>query len=215
MPFNWITEQQAISYFRDPAAYHWEYLDIRCKACEIELAQQKFIHTLNLETLRTFQRLRNEFDQTLERMRPVFREAFGLKEFDSAPRFEDVAPRLLSKEGAQFRLGIDYIADTVKFEPDAKQVRDFMERCPPFSAMLIALTVALYDRCIRRETDAWIGKAGREDVLSASYLPYCDRFVTNDVGQAKMLEFLSSMTGLNTEVITYAEFKRGLFGVPR
>jgi hypothetical protein len=53
-------------------------------------------------------------------------------------------------------------------------------------------------------------KAGRLDLFSAAYLPYCDRFVTDDAGQYKALRLVADEARLPTDVCTYTDFRRGL-----
>jgi hypothetical protein len=88
-----------------------------------------------------------------------------------------------------------------------------MERCPPFKALLVALCVAQYDRCIRGERDPWIGKAGRNDMFSAVYLPYCQVYVTNDKGQSTALTKIAQIAGIGVSVQMYGVFKEQLFGI--
>jgi hypothetical protein len=63
-------------------------------------------------------------------------------------------------------------ARPTKIMPES-EVKDFIDRCPPFKALLIALCFIQYDRCIRGENEPSLGKAGRYDTFSAVYLPYC------------------------------------------
>ena len=51
-------------------------------------------------------------------------------------------------------------------------------------------------------------KAGRLDLFMATYLPYCDRFVTKDRGQYNSLSFVASEAGMPTEVQTYYGFRQ-------
>jgi len=51
-------------------------------------------------------------------------------------------------------------------------------------------------------------KAGMLDLFMATYLPYCDRFITNDRGQYNALMLVAERAGLATEVCLHADFRR-------
>jgi hypothetical protein len=57
-----------------------------------------------------------------------------------------------------------------------------------------------------------LGKAGRNDMFSAVYLPYCKVFVTDDKGHNKAMKAVAELAGLDCIVLTYEEFKAGLVG---
>jgi hypothetical protein len=88
-----------------------------------------------------------------------------------------------------------------------------MARCPPFKALLVALCLAQYDRCIRDERQESLGKAGRVDVLSAVYLPYCKKYVTHDGGQCQALNAVAELMRAQVSIAQYEDFKSQLFGL--
>jgi hypothetical protein len=57
-------------------------------------------------------------------------------------------------------------------------------------------------------TDVRIAKAGRNDLMMAVYLPYCDRFLTQDFAQHKDLTKIASAARLQSEVTFFEEFSR-------
>lgn len=97
--------------------------------------------------------------------------------------------------------------------PLEAEVRDFIERCPPFKALLLSLCFSQYDMCIRDPRKLSLGKAGRHDMFSAVYLPYCMVFVTNDPGQWKALTAVADLMAQEMSILMYDEFKAGLFGL--
>ena len=97
--------------------------------------------------------------------------------------------------------------------PAEAEVKDFVERCPPFKALLVALCFSQYDRCIRGEREPSLGRAGRYDMFSAVYLAYCSAFVTRDEGQWKALTAVAELIGRETAILLYDDFKARLFGL--
>ena len=77
----------------------------------------------------------------------------------------------------------------------------------------MALCFSQYDICIRKENAPRPGRAGRQDMFSSLFLPYCRVFVTNDEGQYKALKAVADLTGLETTIMMYPDFKSGLIGL--
>jgi hypothetical protein len=95
-------------------------------------------------------------------------------------------------------------------ELSTNEAKTFAQACPPAKAMLYAVGMGQYHWGLRdaREEDGY--KAGMLDLFSATYLPFCDQFVTKDRGQHNALKRVAEGAGLSTEIRMYAEFRRGL-----
>jgi hypothetical protein len=66
--------------------------------------------------------------------------------------------------------------------------------------------MAWYDAALRVRLAGEEHGSGRNDLLMATYLPYCARFVTNDGAQAKRLREIAVEADLDSEVLSYEEF---------
>jgi MFS family permease len=89
------------------------------------------------------------------------------------------------------------------------ELRAFIKKCPPFNMMMLGVCVAQFHRAVRdHRLESAYKDVGLLDLLSAIYFPYCNRFVTRDTGQYKALCDLVRFAGLETQVITYEEFRR-------
>lgn len=142
--------------------------------------------------------------------RPAFQKLF---ETEERPSLKAVIEHLMSGGGAYLSIGAGLMERATKVLPPEVVVKDFIDRCPPFKALLIALAFSQYDMCIRDPRQASLGKAGRYDMFSAVYLPYCREFVTNDPGQWKALAAVADLAGCETRILIYADFKCGLLGL--
>jgi len=89
-------------------------------------------------------------------------------------------------------------------------VRRFLEMCPPFKVLMTALFVTLHDRAVRPPDSGPTRKVGRNDTFMAVYLPYCDHFVSNDIGQLNCLTETLSICGSTGIVGSYASFRAAL-----
>ncbi len=106
--------------------------------------------------------------------------------------------------------------DHVAIQPsNDATIQRFYAECEPFRAIMIALIAAQYDRCIRSPRQSPSLKAGRNDTLMATCLPYCDQFVTNDAGQMWCYREVVSAAGFDATVRSYEEFRDRLFLVGR
>ena len=121
----------------------------------------------------------------------------------------------MGEGGAHLEIGAGLFERAAGTRPTVEQMKDFIERCPPFRALLVALCFSQYDRCIREERQQSLGRAGRNDMFSAVYLAYCKVFVTDDDGHCKAMKVVADLTGLDTTVLTYQEFNQDWSGFGR
>jgi hypothetical protein len=94
--------------------------------------------------------------------------------------------------------------------PGDEPLRRFVKACPPFQAMVLAIMMLLYGRCVREDNIPGSYRADRLDVLMATYLPYCDAFVTKDSKQETCLREIASEADIDASVSKYGRFRTGL-----
>jgi hypothetical protein len=97
-------------------------------------------------------------------------------------------------------------------ETDASEsaVKQFMNMCPPFRALIYAMLMSWYNFGVRNPNTGQRFNAGANDQFMSIYLPYCDKFVTADEEQEKSLRELAHVTGVETEVLSYDDFRASL-----
>jgi hypothetical protein len=86
-------------------------------------------------------------------------------------------------------------------------IKDFLGDCPPFRAVIYAMLMSWYHLAVRDDTGETY-RAGRNDLLMAAHLPYCDTFVTAEkyCEQEKCLREVAFVAGLDTNVLSYEDF---------
>jgi hypothetical protein len=211
MPFNWIIEEQAKAYRRDPAAYDWRRLNVRVAMAEQEIARQEFMHDLSERTRGELKQWDKQFKKIFRDAKPAFQNLFVPGQ--DRPSISEVTGRLLGEGGAHLEIGADLFERAINARPTVGEIKDFIERCPPFKALLLALCFSQYDRCIRDAKERSLGKAGRNDMFSAVYLSYSKVFVTNDSGHCSAMKVVAELAELDTAVLMYDQFKSGLVGL--
>lgn len=117
----------------------------------------------------------------------------------------------LQEGGAFWTLAQDLYERVATKPTDNPAVRRFYAECEPFRALMIALVVAQYDRCIRQRSDGRSLKSGRNNTFMATCLPYCDQFVTNDEGQMACYREVVSLAGIEVTIRSYREFRDSFF----
>ena len=210
MPFQWIIEHQAKAYQKDQKGYEWRKLNIRFFQGEQEIFRQEIVHEFSDETRTSNRKWDKDFKALFSAARPAFQQLF---EQEERPSLKAVTEHLMSGGGAYLSIGAGLMERATKVLPLETEVKDFIDRCPPFKALLVALCFSQYDRCIRGENEASLGKAGRYDMFSAAYLPYCKVFVTRDEGQWKALTAVAELMRREMEILMYNDFKAKLFGL--
>ena len=214
MPFQWIIEHQAKAYQNDQKGYEWRKLNIRFFQGEQEIFRQEIVHELSEETRTSNRKWDKDFKALFSAARPAFQQLF---EQEERPSLKAVTEHLMSGAGAgggaYLSIGAGLMERATKVLPPESDVKDFIDRCPPFKALLIALCFSQYDRCIRGENVPSLGKAGRYDMFSAAYLSYCKVFVTRDEGQWKALTAVAELMGREVEILMCDAFKAKLFGL--
>jgi len=91
---------------------------------------------------------------------------------------------------------------------DEEALRMFVDRCPPFRALIYAYAMTAYDRgCRQRASGEPKYGAGRNDQFMSVYLPYCDKFITADRPQELCLREIARTANLATEVMYYDDFR--------
>lgn len=210
MPFQWIIEHQAKAYQANSADYDWRKLNIRFFDGEQEIYRQEIVHELSEETRKSNKKWDRDFKALFRVARPAFQKLF---ETEERPSLKAVTDHLMSGGGAYLSIGDGLMERATKVLPPEIVVKDFIDRCEPFKALLLALVFSQYDLCIRDPRKASLGKAGRYDMFSAVYLPYCGAFVTNDPGQWKALTAVANLAACEAEILMYADFKARLLGL--
>jgi hypothetical protein len=91
--------------------------------------------------------------------------------------------------------------------PDEDTLKRFDNCCPPFRAIVSAMSLSFYDRCVRSATSQEFS-AGRNDQMMSIYLPYTDQFITAEKNgmQEKCLSEVAAAAKIPTLVRSYDDF---------
>jgi hypothetical protein len=96
--------------------------------------------------------------------------------------------------------------------PSEAEIKAFMDVCPPFRAACYGLVMAWFNGSLKLPQPDEPKSPGRNDLLMATYLPYCGRFVTDDWAQEQALREIAAAARVDSTVVSYEKFSDG-FGV--
>jgi hypothetical protein len=201
-----------IARFEEVPSFDWTAVAVRHQEAENEIVRQEnFSEGLSEEEREEAGEQAERFEQLYADAKPHFDKLFATGTEKRPASVSELVDRLQVDGGAFWRMAEDLYRRVAKDRADAATIRRFVQECPPFHSLLIAIFAAQYDRCVR---PPWVGpslRAGRADILMSICLPYCDQFVTNDSRQRECFREVVSICGLNVTVRSYQEFRSGFF----
>lgn len=185
-PYHWIIEELTKAHARSNAHFNWRDPSIRGPELEEELARANFLGTDELaqEVLSDFDANNEKFEAVYKNARPAFDKLFEPAGAERPP-VSGLIAALKMQGGAFWDQGTGIHKRACGHTIDAAGVRQFVAACPPFHALLLSLCVAQFTWCIRDIRARSLYRAGRLDLFSAVYLPFCDRYVTRMTASTK------------------------------
>jgi hypothetical protein len=209
VPYNEILRRMTRAHTANPSRFDWRLVDVRCPEIEEEIARQRFIGDADFSNdVKVDNRASNkEFEAMWREARAIFEPELkaGPEPISVTAVFE-----VLETEGSPlWQLAADIYKTTTGREINRSEAKAFADVCPPVKAMLFAGCVGQYHWGVKDAKEEARYKAGRLDLFSATYLSFCDRFITNDSGQYNALRLTAERAGLSAEVCMYEEFRRG------
>jgi len=208
-PQNELIRLLIVDHFRNPSAFNWTTVDVRAWEYEDAIRSREFVLDQQLTTLQG-QDLKGRkigYKETFSKPRLHIQEIF--EKYGEAPpaTLREALSRLQSGEG-RLIWGMGKLLYDRGAETDASEatVRQLMEVCPPFRALIYAMLMSWYNFSVRDPNVGERFNAGGNDQFMSIYLPYCDKFVTADGEQEKSLREIVFLAGLETKVLSYDDF---------
>jgi hypothetical protein len=210
-PQNELIRLLVAEHFKNPSTFDWTTVDVRGWEYEDAIRRRYFVSDQELATVQ-YQELKSRqknYKQMFSNLRPALRKVFDAHGEAPPATLREALSRLQSGEGRLIS-GMGKLLYDRGAETDASEatVRQFMEVCPPFRALIYAMLMSWYDLGVR---DPHVGekfRAGGNDLFMSIYLPYCDMFVTAEKNgeQEKCLREVAFVAGLETKIVSYDDF---------
>jgi hypothetical protein len=224
LPFADIIAESIKSFKMDAMAFDWRKIHIPFKVAEQHLARNPISDEIaaaqKAQAIQLEGAFLSWFKQMQVRFEALFQEQEGKRFGDSSdvlvhPQLNDMLAMHACVMAVRCGYGEEFsLAKGESIDVDERIVHQFYDACPPFRATLVALCILQYEYGIRNPRSAKSFRAGRVDTLMAPYLPYCNRFVSDDGKQLNMLKQVTEHAGLSDcLVLSYSEFRSSLIGL--
>jgi hypothetical protein len=205
-----------IAYQHDRSHYDWHRVDVRAREYEDAIPRRAYPDDISLEQRKVQFALEEQWAKSWKSLRPKLAEIIAKDPKQHLASFSDAAEASTNPGGVLWGFGKGLYGHATG-NKDAgitdDEVEAFIRVCPPFRAACYALVMAWYNFSLS-PTHVKIPKAGRNDLMMATYLPYCDRFLTQDFAQHRDLSAIALVAGLHTEVTLFEQFSQSFNPIP-
>jgi hypothetical protein len=217
-PHNELLRLLILAHSKNSSGFDWKGVNVRAPDYERGISQRELIgdEQLSADQRRDQLAQAKEYQKMFSRPRVEIEKVFAAHGEVPPPTFRQAIVRLQGSEGSLIwgmgKLLYDRAAGTNASEAT---IREFMDCCPPFRALIYAMLISWYDRGVGdRQTGEKLA-AGRNDLFMAVYLPYCDQFVTAEIRgeQEKCLREVAVVANLETKVLSYDDFSNSFLVV--
>jgi len=204
LPFHEITRKVALA-FDGGRSLDFRRIDVGSKDYERFIRQSDVSEYEDIfgDQRRAAERVNAQFEKLFFSPRLGIQKLFADSE---VPRVVSAAELLKSYQiagGFYWTTAIGLHERASGRKVDEQTIGKLVESNAPFRALMAAIVVSLYHRCVLEEPPTL---AGRSDVFMAVYLPFCDEFISNDHAQQTALREIVTLAGLPTKIRWYKEF---------
>jgi hypothetical protein len=208
-PHNELIKRMVVEHHKNPDAFNWKTVDVKAREYERAIRTRELVddEALSAEQKADLKARRKEYEDMWAGLRPELEEVFKKHGEDPPPTFREVIARMQAEGNLIWHMGKLLYDRAAETDASEATIKEFMEACPPFRALIYALLLSWYDRAVRDEKGEKF-EAGRNDLFMAVHLPYCDKFVTAEKygEQERCLREVVSAAGLETEILSYDDF---------
>jgi len=185
----------------------WESLSLRSRDYEDLIVRRDLVHSLSVEQRNFGRRSQTKFTRTFVGLGKKLEKLFqkGLRRPAS---FAELLSLLKVPEGAFWKIAAVFYKHGAGRKPREATLSKFITACPPVYAFVLSVVTAEYGYSVRSARALGSYRAGRSDLLSALYLPYCDIFVTDDKRQLRCLPEIAAVACPSVEILRYVDFRK-------
>ena len=206
LPPYQIAAEMARCHARYKDRFEWADVDVKCPDLDQEIATRSLVSTTAIaDESRLWAR------STDKEFKAIFRDAVETFPLDTSstcrPSQEEII-NILKAGGGPFWLHVSSLYENCNLIPlPANEAESFVQKCPPFHVLAIISCIGQYNALPMAPGEQRPPAAGRADLLMATYLPYCDLFISDDPGVRKDLQVVVRELKLTVEILTYQGLK--------
>jgi len=199
-----ITELMISAHSTDPSRFDWTKVDVRARPYEAAIPRRDFPDELWVDQRSQQLKLERDFKKTWKALRPRLEEIVAKARSVRPTSYCDAVAIAVRDGGVLWSFGQSLYKKVSKRQPSEAEIKSFMDVCPPFRAACHGLVMAWYNGSLRKQDGT--PTAGRNNLMMATYLPYCDQFITKDWLQKKNLREIATEARIGCEILSFDEF---------
>lgn len=203
--------QNMVAGFEQTSPFDWTEVGVRFPAAERAIARRMDFSDDHARREREKARAcEKEFRKMFADMRPAFDSLYEMGTDRPPANASDWVNQARINGGPFWILAGKLYSYVANHAVDEATIRRFVAQCPPFHAWVIALSVAMYDRCMRPTKVSPSLKSERNDIIMSFSFPYCRQIVSDDRKLLACYREVVSICGLNVAVLSYQKFRETL-----
>jgi hypothetical protein len=210
LPHNELLRRLILAHKAAPDNFDWKSVNVTTLEYARAYSDRDLIanDTLSAQQREDLKQRKKEFEAPFSALRPKLEEIFERHGETRPTTFREVLPRIQVAGGLAWGFGKGLYDKAAGTDASETTIRQFIDSCPPFRAVVYGMLLFWYDRSLRDRHAAEKFRAGRIDLFMAIYLPYCDQFITAEIGgeQERCLREVVNAADLKTEVRSYDDF---------
>lgn len=193
-----------VAHLRDAVRFSWTTVDVGAEYYKPVILRRHFSDATCIEQRHQHFRLESAFKKywTDCRSRP---DPILAKDPSMRPTTYHEAAAIAALEGGVlWDIGQGLYSFVAKKPLLDSELRAILDACPPFRAVCYALVMSRFNWSLRPHDDR-TAVAGRNDLMTAAYLPYCERFITDDWAHRRSLREIAIEAKLECEILSVDE----------
>ena len=205
-PPHWILQQLISEHFKNPLLFDWTKTEMRARVYERAIIERDFIDELCVQQRKEQFELEKRFEKMWTELRPKLDQILAQEPSKRPTSYRDAVGIATAEGGILWGIGTElyrYVTGSTLTEVEIKR---FMEVCPPFRVACYALVLSWYVGALKLRLPEENSPAGRNDLMMAVYLPYCDRFIADESSQGTSLREIAAEASINCDVLTFEQF---------
>jgi len=152
-PHNELTKRMILEYQKDPASFNWKTVDVKAREYERALRTRELAdnEVLSAEQKAHLKERRKEYEEMFVNLRPELEAIFERHGEVPPPTFREAIARLQREGSLIWNMGKPVYDRPAQTDASEATIKEFMEACPPFRALIYAMLMSWYDLAVRDE----------------------------------------------------------------
>ena len=209
-PPHWIIKQLVLAHSKNASRFDWTFLPVRARFYERAIIDRDFTEELCDQQRNEQFELEERYAKVWANLRPKLHEALAQNPSLRPTDYHAALALATLEDGVLWGVGQEIYRYVAGSTPSEADIRRFIEACPPFRAWCYAFVMSWFVGSLRPKMPDDPAPAGRNDLMMAVYLPYCEKFIADESSQATSLRGIATEASINCEVLTFDEFDAAL-----